>query len=150
MTATHFSGPVVAGTKQSGDTYGPNQGYAILEQAVAITQAGVGTVSSTFYVPAGCRIIGFNVDVLTAFDSATTATLSIGTAAAGTQYVSGVNAKTAGRTIPTFTAAQLAKMNGVTILGVADPVLETVVVSVITVGATTAGYLVVTCLYAQL
>lgn len=150
MTATHFSGPVVAGTKQTGDSPGSNQGYAVLEQSVSITQNSTNAVSATFYVPSGCRIIDFLVDVLTAFDSATSATLSIGTAAAGTQYASGVNAKTAGRTRPTFTAAQLAKMAGVSIVGVADAVGETVVVTVTPVGATAAGYLQVTCQYAQL
>ena len=152
MTATHFSGPLVAGDKLTGDPsgYGPNQGYALLEQSVTLTQNSTNAVSSTFYVPAGCRLVDFLVDVLTTFDSATSATLSIGTAAAGTQYASGVNAKTAGRTRPTFTAAQLAKMNGESVLGVADAVVPTVVATITPVGATTAGYVRVTAIYAQL
>lgn len=149
MGATHFSGPVVSGDLQTGETYGPNQGFAVLSQSTSITQNSTTAVSSTLYIPAGARIVDFNVDVLTAFDSATSATLTIGTAAAGTQYVSGVDAKTAGRAAITYTAAQLAAMNGVTVTGTAAATVPTMVVTVTPVGATTAGYVVVTVLYVQ-
>ncbi len=149
MAATHFSGPVLSGDLQSGDTNGPNQGYAVLMQTTSITQNSTTAVSSTLYIPAGAQIIDFNIDVLTAFNSATSATLSIGTAAAGTQYVSSVNAKTAGRASITFSAAQLAAMSGVTVLGVAAATSAPVVVTVTPVGATSAGYLEVTIIYAQ-
>jgi len=149
MAATHFSGPVLTGDLQSGETNGPNQGYVTLIQTTSITKNSTNAVSSTMYIPAGAQIIDFNIDVLTAFDSATSATLTIGTAAAGTQYVSGVNAKTAGRASITYTAAQLAAMSGVTVLGVTAAVSAPVVVTVTPVGATTAGYLEVTIIYAQ-
>ena len=149
MAATHFSGPVLSGDLQSGETNGPNQGYAVLMQTTSITQNSTTAVSSTLYIPAGAQIIDFNIDVLTAFNSATSATLSIGTAAAGTQYVSSVNAKTAGRASITFSAAQLAAMSGVTVLGVAAATSAPVVVTVTPVGATSAGYLEVTIIYAQ-
>lgn len=149
MGATHFSGPVVSGDLQIGETYGPNQGLTVLSQSTSITQNSTTAVSSTLYIPAGARIVDFNVDVLTAFDSATSATLTIGTAAAGTQYVSGVDAKTAGRAAITYTAAQLAAMNGVTVTGTAAATVPTMVVTVTPVGATTAGYVVVTVLYVQ-
>jgi len=149
MAATHFSGPVLSGDLQSGETNGPNQGYAVLTQSTAITQNSTTAVSSTLYIPAGSQIIDFNIDVLTAFNSATSATLSIGTAAAGTQYVSSVNAKTAGRASITFSAAQLAAMSGVTVLGAAAATSAPVVVTVTPVGATSAGYVEVTIIYAQ-
>jgi len=149
MAATHFSGPVLSGDLQSGETNGPNQGYAVLMQTTSITQNSTTAVSSTLYIPAGAQIIDFNIDVLTAFNSATSATLSIGTAAAGTQYVSSVNAKTAGRASITFSAAQLAAMSGVTVLGAAAAVSAPVVVTVTPVGATSAGYVEVTIIYAQ-
>ena len=95
------------------------------------------------------QILSFNVDVLTAFDSATSATLTIGTAAAGTQYVGSVNAKTAGRASITYSAAQLAAMSGVTVTGTASPTTAPVVVTVTPSGATTAGYVEVTVLYVQ-
>jgi hypothetical protein len=156
MGATHFSGPVIAGDLQQGETNGPNQGNVILSQSTSITQNSTTAVSSTLYIPAGSRIIGFNVDVLTAFNSATSANLTIGLAAAGTDYAGGavgganaINAKTAGRASITFTAAQLAAMNGVTVLGVAAPTTAPVVVTVTPSGATSAGYVVVTMLYVQ-
>jgi len=149
MGATHFSGPVVSGTLQQGETNGPNQGFAVLTQSTSITQNSTTAVSSTLYIPAGSRIVDFNIDVLTAYNSATSATLTIGTAAAGTQYVGSIDAKTAGRAAPTYTAAQLAAMNGVSVLGVAAPTTAPVVVTVTPVGATSAGYVVVTVLYVQ-
>lgn len=150
MGATHFSGPVVSGTLQQGETNGPNQGFAVLTQSTSLTQNSTTAVSSTLYIPAGSEIIDFNIDVLTAFNSATSATLTIGTAAAGTQYVGSIDAKTAGRAAITFTAAQLAAMNGVTTTGTAAPTTAPVVVTVTPVGATSAGYVVVTIIYAQL
>lgn len=149
MAATHFSGPVLSGDLQSGDTNGPNQGYAVLTQSTSIAQNSTTAVSSTLYIPVGSQILNFNIDVLTAFNSATSATLSIGTAAAGTQYVGSVNAKTAGRASITFTAAQLAAMNGVSIVGAAAATSAPVVVTVTPVGATSAGYVEVTIIYAQ-
>ena len=149
MGATHFSGPVVSGDLQTGETYGPNQGLVVLSQATSITQNSTTAVSSTLYIPAGARIVDFNIDVLTAYNSATSATLTIGTAAAGTQYVGSIDAKTAGRAAITFTAAQLAAMNGVTTTGTAAATTPPVVVTVTPVGATSAGYVVVTVLYVQ-
>lgn len=149
MAATHFSGPVLSGDLQQGETNGPNQGFAVLTQSTAIAQNSTTAVSSTIYIPAGSQIIDFNIDVLTAFNSATSATLSIGTAAAGTQYVGSVNAKTAGRASITYTAAQLAAMSGVTVLGAAAATSAPVVVTVTPVGATSAGYVEVTIIYAQ-
>ena len=149
MAATHFSGPVLSGDLQSGETNGPNQGYVTLIQTTSITKNSTNAVSSTMYIPAGSQIIDFNVDVMTAFDSATSATLTIGTAAAGTQYVSGVNAKTAGRASITYTAAQLAAMSGVSVLGVTAATSAPVVVTVTPTGATTTGYVDVTVIYAQ-
>ena len=149
MGATHFSGPVVSGTLQQGETNGPNQGFAVLTQSTSLTQNSTTAVSSTLYIPAGSRIVDFNIDVLTAYNSATSATLTIGTAAAGTQYVGSIDAKTAGRAAITYTAAQLAAMNGVSVLGVAAPTTAPVVITVTPVGATSAGYVVVTVLYVQ-
>lgn len=150
MGATHFSGPVIAGDLQQGETNGPNQGNVVLSQSTSITQNSTTAVSSTLYIPAGSRIIGFYVDVLTAFNSATSATLSAGITAAGTEYMSSVNVKAAtGRIAPTYTAAQLAAMNGVTVLGVAAPTTAPVVITVTPSGATSAGYVVVTTLYVQ-
>jgi len=151
MGTTTFSGPVRSGTLKTGETNGPNLGYAVLEQETSITQNSTNAVSSTLYIPAGSKIVNIVVDVLTAFNSGTSAVLSVGTAAAGTQYASGVDVKTAtGRITPTFTAAQLAAMSNVSVLGVAAPTTAPVVVTVTPTGATSAGYVRVTVIYAQL
>lgn len=143
MAATHFSGPLQSGTLISGEVGGPNQGNVVLSQYVTITQNSTNAVTSSFLLPANSRIVGFNIDVLTAFDSATSATLTIGTAAAGTQYISGVNAKTAGRAAPTITAAQLLAASNIGTTNL------TVFATVTPVGATTAGSVLVTCTYIQ-
>lgn len=151
MAATTFTGPVRSGDLLQGQTNGPNIGYAQLMQSTSITQNSTSAVSSTIYIPAGSIILGFNIDVLTAFNSGTSAVLSIGTSAGGTQYVSGVDVKTAtGRIAPTYTAAQLAAMSNQSVLGVAAPTTAPVVVTVTPTGATSAGYVNVTVLYAQL
>ncbi len=150
MGATHFSGPVVAGDLGYGEVNGPNQGKVVLTQFATIAQNSTATVSATVYLPAGAVIQNIIIDVLTAFNSATSATLSVGITAGGTEYVSGVNVKAAaGRIAPTFTAAQLAAMDGMTVLGVAAPITPPVVVTVTPVGATTAGFVAVSIVYVQ-
>jgi metal-dependent HD superfamily phosphatase/phosphodiesterase len=150
MGTTTFSGPVRSGTLKTGETNGPNLGLAVLEQETSITQNSTTAVSSTLYIPVGSKIINILVDVLTAFNSGTSAVLSVGITAGGTEYASGVDVKTAtGRITPTFTAAQLAAMSNVTVLGVAAPTTAPVVVTVTPTGATSAGYVRVTLVYAQ-
>ena len=149
MGTTTFSGPVRSGTLKTGETNGPNLGFAVLEQETSITQNSTTAVSSTLYIPVGAKLIDILVDTLTAFNSATTAVLSVGITAGGTEYASGVDVKTAGRVRPTFTAAQLAAMSNVTVLGVAAPTTAPVVVTVTPTGATSAGYVRVTLVYAQ-
>lgn len=143
MSRTSFSGPIASGTKEAGAPGGsPNIGLVELTQTGAIAQNGVGTVDLTFYLPANAQITSIVPDVTTAFDSATSATLTAGTASAGTQYAGAVNAKTAGRAVPAYTAAQLAAMANI-------GSNTTLVVSVTTVGATTAGAVRVTVHYVQ-
>lgn len=149
MTATHFSGPVMSGTLINGQTNGPNQGFARLKQVTNLAQNSTNAVSSTIYIPVGSRISSFDIDVLTAFNSATSATLTIGTTAGATTYVGAVDVKTAGRATVTFTAAQLAAMAGLTVLGAAAPVAAPVVITITPVGATSAGFVTVAINYMQ-
>ena len=150
MGTTTFSGPVRSGTLKTGETNGPNIGNARLSQFATLIQSGGGLVqSATVYIPAGARITGFTIDVLTAFDSATSATLSIGTSAGATTYVGSVNAKTAGRAAPTLSAAQLAAMAGLTTAGADSATVAPVVVTVTSVGAPTAGVVTVGIDYVQ-
>lgn len=142
MGITNFSGPVQTQTQQTDGVNNSDAGLALMTQVETITQNGTNTVSATAYLPQNSQITGFNIDVLTAYDSATSATLTIGTAAAGTQYVGGVNAKTAGRAAITYTAAQLTAMQNI-VANVA------VVISIAVVGATTVGNVAITVFYIQ-
>ncbi len=141
MANTTFSGPVRSGTTREGAT--ANLGLCVLSQTALMTQNSTNVVDATFYLPANAQILDFNFDVLTAFNSATSATLSAGTSSGGTQYASGVDVKTAtGRIAPTLTAAQLTNMSDVT-------TNTSLVVSITPVGATSAGSVRVTIIYVQ-
>lgn len=140
MANSTFSGPIRAGTVRDGST--ANVGRVILSQTAVMDQNSTTAVSNTFYLPANSQILDVVADVLVAFNSATSATLTVGSAAAGTQYAGGVDAKTAGRTYPTYSAAQLAAMGSIT-------TNTSVVATVTPVGATSAGQVRVTVQYVQ-
>ena len=142
-----IGGPVLTGTV-------PNPGYVsgqladmglcILTQSVALTQNGATAVTAEIATPPDSQIIDIIVDTTTAWNSGTSDTLSVGTAAAGPQYASGVTGITStGRIRPTFTATQLTNM--LNILANVN-----VFVTVTPVGtAATAGATTVTFVYAQ-
>jgi hypothetical protein len=133
---------MASGDRPPGDPQGANVGLAVLSQTMLINFNATLAQSGTINLPVNSQIVTILCDVLTAYNSATSATLTVGTAAAGTQYASGVNAKTAGRTIPTFSAAQLAAMDDI---GSTTPVVATVT----SVGQPTAGQVRVTVNYVQ-
>jgi len=140
MAQTAFSGPLASGDKPLGSV-NPNIGLVVLSQAVVINFDATLVQNGTMYLPLGSRIVNIVADVLTVYDSATSATLTVGTSAAATTYASGVNAKTAARTTPTFTAAQLTSMG--------STALAPVVATVTSVGQPTAGSVRVTVQYVQ-
>lgn len=140
MGQSTLSGPVRIGTEREGAT--ANLGHAVISQTTLMDQNSTNNVDFTFYVPANAQLADFLVDTLTAFNSVTSATLTIGTTAGGTTYASGVDVKVAGRVRPTFTAAQLAAMDDV-------GTTTTVVVRIAPVGATSAGQVRVTAIYVQ-
>jgi hypothetical protein len=145
VTGTAFAGPVVTGNREGqGVTgVGPNLGLAVCMQQVTLNANAANAVSVTTYLPRHSVLIDVLADTLTAWNSATSDTLSVGTAAAGTQYVSGVDVKTAaGRQRPTFTAAQLSAM-----LDTGSN--EAIVATVTPVGSAAAGQTVVTYVYVQ-
>lgn len=142
MSQTTWSGPLASGDINAGKTGGPNIGLAVLSQTVLIDFNATLVQNGTVNLPFGSQIVDINVDVLTQYNSATSATLSVGTSSAATTYASGVNVKTGVRVIPTFTAAQLAAMDDIGNNG-------TVVATVTSVGQPTAGQVRVTYLYVQ-
>lgn len=142
MSQTTWSGPLASGDKNAGVTGGPNIGLAVLSQTVLIDFGATLVQNATTYLPFGSQIVDIIVDELVAFNSATSATLSVGTTSGGTEYVSGVNVKTTGRKSNSYSAAQLAAMDGIGNNG-------TVVATVTSVGQPTAGQVRVTYLYVQ-
>lgn len=162
MSDTTFSGPVKAGPQkdQTGNSNDPyNQGFVQLQQQANIAYTTTGNGSTTLVqnvlinVPPGCRITSFVVDVLTAYNSGTSATFSAGKTSGGTDYASGVDCKAStGRIAVTYTAAQLAAMSGQSVLGVASPIAApgNVYLTITSVGTPSAGYVTVAVNYVQL
>jgi hypothetical protein len=111
---TTFQGPLQTGTQKDATATAPsNLGLVLLTQVASIAINAGSAVSATFTIPAGSVISDFKVDVTTAFNAGTNNNLTIGTAAAGTQYLSATALTAAGRTALTFTGAQLTAMSGV-------------------------------------
>jgi hypothetical protein len=142
MSQTTWSGPLASGDRNAGESGGPNIGFVTLSQTVLINFDATLVQNATFNIPASSQIVDFYVDVLTAYDSATSALVSAGTASGGTQYLSAVSAKTAARRPNAFSAAQLAAMDDV-------GTNRAVVATVTSVGQPTAGQVRVTMLYVQ-
>lgn len=131
FTALGLGGPLTAAATDL------DVGYTPVYQFKAISQNSTAAVSVTFKVPKNSQIISFPVFGTAQYDSATTAVLTIGTAAAGTQYVTSVDVKGGtGLMTVTYTDAQRLAMENVT-------TNITVVATVTVVGATTAGRVMV-------
>jgi len=141
MAQTNFSGPLATGDRAPGVT-NPNIGLVYLSQTFLVTFDATLVQSNSINLPASSQIVEIYADVLTAYNSATTATLTVGSAAAGTQYVTSVNAKTGGRNSTTHTAAQCTAMANIT----TNTALFATVTSV---GQPTAGQVRVTVQYVQ-
>lgn len=140
MANTTFSGPVRAGTLAHGAA--ANVGRVVLHQSVTINQDGANAVTQVIHLPAGSVILQVLADTDVAWNSATSALLSVGTAAGGTQYVTGVDVRTGGRAVAPHTAAQAAAMR--------DIGANTAVHCTVTpVGATSAGSTRVHLIYVQ-
>ncbi len=110
---TLFADPLKVGVREPGHPLGSNLGTAVVAQTKTIQAATLAAVSATFYLPANSQIVNIYGDSTVAW-TATTASLTVGTAAAGTQYVTGFDVKTVTRG-PTaaFTAAQLNAMSNI-------------------------------------
>jgi len=139
--STYFQGAVKSGDGFSETATGV--GTALFSQTALIDFDADLVQEATFVLLKGGQIVDIVVDVLTAYNSATSATsatLTVGTASAGSQYAGAVDAKTAGRVRPTFSAAQLAAMDGI-------GSNTTAYATVTSVGQPTAGQVRVTVLY---
>jgi hypothetical protein len=143
---TQFAGPLIVGPSQYPDANGGrgNAGYGQLSQSQVINQNGANNVSVTFRLPPNSQITNIFRDTDVAWDSATSASLTVGTAALGTQYAAALDVKTnaAPRAVYAPTTAQLTAIGNI---GNNTDVVATVAV----VGATSAGRTRVTVEYVQ-
>lgn len=117
MAQTYFGSTVRMGSDTLTDAQ--NGGFAMLTQTTTVETVAAGTaVSSTITIPAYSQIIDIIVDtiqdeVVGGGGTATAINITVGTAAAGTQYSSAIDVIGGGRFRPTFTTAQLAAMDDV-------------------------------------
>lgn len=116
MSQTYFGSTLRAGSDTLTDTI--DGGFVVMSQTTTVTTAAAGTATSaTLTLPASSQIIDFiadmTVDEAVGGGTATTIPMTIGTAAAGTQYVSSTDVFAGGRIALTFTAAQLTAMSDI-------------------------------------
>lgn len=147
MAQTYFGSTVRAGSGTLTDTV--DGGFMVLAQTTTVTTVADGSAASaTVTIPASSQIVNLFVDCTTTpvvgGGTATTVPITIGTAAAGTQYVSSTNVISGGRASLTFTAAQLTAMADV-------GTSQNVVITVDPNGtiSTTQGVYRLTVVYAQ-
>ncbi len=143
---SNIEAPLNIGTRPQSSPTTPSVndwGQAVCAQQITLAVAtGTAAVTGSCYIPIGAQMIDILVDTTTVWNSGTSDTLSVGTAAAGTQFASGVDVKTStGRVRPTFTATQLGNMEGV-----ASPAQVFATVTQVGTAATT-GATLVTILY---
>jgi hypothetical protein len=135
-----MTGPLQLGTGL--DNTGTDTGYVVQSKSVTLAQNSTTAVNATVVLPANSQIVNIIADVTTAYNSVTSAVLTVGTAAAGTQYVTSIDAKTGGRASYSFSAAQVSAMANI---GTNTSVVATVTPT----GTTSAGAARVTVNYVQ-
>jgi len=116
MAQTYFGSTLRAGSGTLTDTV--DGGFVVMSQTTTVTTAAAGTATSaTITLPASSQIIDLIADMtvneVVGGGTATTIPMTIGTAAAGTQYVSSTDVFAGGRIALTFTAAQLTAMSDI-------------------------------------
>ncbi len=116
MSQTYIGSTLRTGSDTLTDS--TDGGFVVVSQTTTVTTASAGTATSaTLTLPASSQIIDFFVDMIqdevVGGGTATQIAMTIGTTAAGTQYVSSTNIFAGGRAALTFTAAQLAAMDDI-------------------------------------
>ncbi len=116
MAQTYIGSTLRTGSGTLTDT--TDGGFVVVSQTTTVTTAAAGTATSaTIILPTYSQIIDFYVDVVqneaVGGGTATAIAMTIGTAAAGTQYVSSTDVFAGGRIALTFTAAQLTAMSDI-------------------------------------
>ena len=113
MSQTYFGSALRSGSGTLTDT--TDGGFVVLMQTGTVTTKADGTASSvSLTLPSGSQIVNMFIDQVqnetVGGGTATAINATVGTAAAGTQYLSATDVIGGGRAALTFTAAQLAAM----------------------------------------
>lgn len=140
MGTVTWSGPMRAGTQREGASQ--NLGNVVLMQSAVLTFDATLVQNATFFLPSSSQLIDVFADTRIVFDSATSATLSFGITAGGTEYGGSLDVKTAGRKRPTLTVAQAVAYGSIA-------ANTSLIATVTSVGQPTTGSLQVTILYRQ-
>ena len=116
MAQTYFGSTLRAGSGTLTDTV--DGGFVVMMQTSTVTTVAAGTaVSVTEVLPASSQILQIFidqvVDEVVGGGTASAIAATVGTAAAGTQYVSSTAVISGGRAALTFTAAQLLAMSDI-------------------------------------
>ena len=116
MAQTYFGSTLRAGSGTLTDSV--DGGFVVMTQVVSVTTLAAGTaVTAVETLPAGSQILNIVIDQIVdevvGGGSATAIAATVGTAAAGTQYVTSTNVIAGGRLTPTFTTAQLLAMSNI-------------------------------------
>jgi hypothetical protein len=116
MAQTYFGSTLRAGSGTLTDTV--DGGFVVMTQSTTVTTVSAGTaVSATLTRPASSQIINIFVDMVrdevVGGGTATTLPITVGTVAAGTQYVSSTDLFAGGRAAASFTTAQLLAMSDI-------------------------------------
>jgi hypothetical protein len=116
-------------------------GYGLFSKTITLQAATAASVDGSIPLPVGAQIVDFRIDSTVAW-TATTASLTIGLTAGGTDFVTGMDVKTITRG-PTaaFTAAQLGAMQALASGS------STLAVRVASTGANATGTTKVTVVY---
>lgn len=116
MEKTYWQSRLQAGSALSSE--GSDTGDVLLAKSTTVTTNADGSAASaTLTLPPNAQIVDYKVDTVqdevVGAGSATAIAVTVGTAAAGTQYMSSTDMIGGGRAAPTPTTAQLAAMANV-------------------------------------
>lgn len=152
MSNTTFSGPIRSGTQRYGDVTTINTGTPELVQSVAVP-FGAMTTSPTaqnlFTLPAGSKILGFQVDVVGAISggSVTNVGMTLGKTGSANAFLTSVNTGTSSARLAQATVDAATVVANTDNIGTADVTVTGTFTAA--GGNPTAGSTVVTVFYMQ-
>ena len=111
MGTTTFSGPVKAGSIREGAS--ANTGGVVLSQAAPIVFAADGTETVIGILPANSQILNITLDVTTAFNAASTNTISFGDGATAGKYAVTLAAGSIARVLASSDVSQLTELRDI-------------------------------------